>query len=153
MSSIDIFIKEAQMKNNINNYIETGKLPDNYYNDIMNIMNTRYHYIKEKSENNKILNNLYDNLYNNVSMEPRSKQILDEIKLKNSITTCREVENTLKKIIDNEDACPICLENIGDNNYVKTKCEHRLCVSCFASNIKKNQFTHDLCPLCRERIF
>jgi hypothetical protein len=153
MSSIDIFIKEAQMKNNINNYIETGKLPDNYYNDIMNIMNTRYHYIKEKSENNKIVNNLYDNLYNNINMEPRSKQILDEVKLKNSINTCCEVENILKKIIDNKDACPICLENIDDNNYVKTKCEHRLCVSCFASNIKKNQFTHDLCPLCRERIF
>ena len=147
MTSIDIFIKKEKMKDNVNKYIETGKLPDNYYNDIMN---TRYHYIKEKDEN---LNNLYDNLYNNVSMEPRSKQILYEIKLKNSIDTCRDVENKLKQIIDNKDACPICLENIGDNNYVKTKCEHRLCVSCFASNIKKNKFTHDLCPLCRERMF
>ena len=151
MTSIDIFIKNEQMKNNVNKYIETGKLPDSYYNDIVN---TRYDYIKEKDENlNNLYDNLYDNLYNNVSMEPRSKQILYENKIKNSINTCRHVENKLKKIIDNKEACPICLENIGDNNYVKTKCEHKLCISCFASNIKKNKFTHDLCPLCRERMF
>ena len=49
-----------------------------------------------------------------------------------------------------KDKCTICLEEIGENDCVKTKCGHRFHFSCLYKNIKKNRSSGDKCPLCRE---
>ena len=53
----------------------------------------------------------------------------------------------------NISSCPICLENILENNKAILKCNHQICVCCFSKNIMHNNHTRNLCPLCREKIF
>jgi hypothetical protein len=45
MQYIDQMIKNEILNYDIQYYVDTGKLPDNYYNDTMN---KRYHYIDEE---------------------------------------------------------------------------------------------------------
>ena len=46
--------------------------------------------------------------------------------------------------------CPICCENIEENDVVKTKCGHEFHFSCLLKNMEKNNITGNKCPLCRE---
>ena len=48
-----------------------------------------------------------------------------------------------------KDNCTICLEDIGEDDCVKTKCGHSFHFSCLYKNIKKNKRSGDKCPLCR----
>lgn len=41
--------------------------------------------------------------------------------------------------------CPVCLEEIGDNNRITTKCGHTFHASCIIQNLH----TSPLCPMCR----
>ena len=81
----------------------------------------------------------------------------DIIHIEHCINKCDTVKENIQNIIqyeqENERECPICLEELGDNNYVKTNCNHKTCVSCFVSNIKLNNKTAKLCPLCREQMY
>tara|TARA_Y100000389_G_C17410516_1_gene490619 strand:+ start:477 stop:947 length:471 start_codon:yes stop_codon:yes gene_type:complete len=43
--------------------------------------------------------------------------------------------------LNEDDSCPICLENI-DNGVVKYQCTHKYCSDCI-------KHWHNLCPLCR----
>ena len=154
MEYIDQVIKSEIMNYDIKTYIDSGKLPDNYFNDSMN---TRYHYIDyEKEPENK----------NNISMiqsitEPYyySDHVKDIIHMEHCIHKCDTVTENIQNIIqyeqekENENECPICFDELGENNYVKTKCNHKTCVSCFVANIKLNNRTANLCPLCREQMY
>ena len=46
--------------------------------------------------------------------------------------------------------CPICCENIEENDVVKTKCGHEFHFSCLLKNFKSNPSTGEQCPLCRK---
>jgi len=50
------------------------------------------------------------------------------------------------------DKCTICLESIGEDDNVKTKCGHKFHFSCMCKNIKKNRDSGDKCPLCRKEL-
>lgn len=145
-------IKSERMNYDIKTYIDSGKLPDNYYNDSMN---TRYHYIDDENKNNS---------KNSIPMiqlvtEPYyySTHIKDIIHMEHCIHKCKEVTENIQNIIqyekEKENECPICFDELGENNYVKTKCNHKTCVSCFVTNIKLNNKTAKLCPLCREQMY
>jgi hypothetical protein len=47
------------------------------------------------------------------------------------------------------DECPICKEEIKENDICKTKCGHRYCLSCMLTHSKSN----NRCPLCRVELF
>lgn len=51
--------------------------------------------------------------------------------------------------IHKENECPICMNQITDRNYVMPVCGHRVCVSCFVTNLKINKQTGHICSLCR----
>lgn len=51
---------------------------------------------------------------------------------------------------DNND-CPVCLNKLENNNFVVTKCNHKICLSCFMDNYNKSRNGH-LCPLCRTKV-
>jgi len=46
----------------------------------------------------------------------------------------------------NQDVCPICLENLNENNTIKTTCNHIFHKSCLET------WNHN-CPLCRSECF
>ena len=48
--------------------------------------------------------------------------------------------------------CPICCENIEENDVVKTKCGHEFHFSCLLKNMEKNNATGNKCPLCRKEL-
>ena len=91
MEYIDQVIKSEIMNYDIKTYIDSGKLPDNYFNDSMN---TRYHYIDyEKEPENK----------NNISMiqsitEPYyySDHVKDIIHMEHCIHKCDTVQKIYK---------------------------------------------------------
>jgi len=154
MEYIDQMIKNEILNYDVKTYVDTGKLPDNYYNDTMN---TRYHYIDE------IFNDKNEN-ENSISMiqsitEPYyySDHVKDIVQIEHCINKCDTVTENIQNIIqyeqENERECPICFEELGDNNYIKTKCNHKTCVSCFVANIKLNNNTAKLCPLCRGEMY
>ena len=45
--------------------------------------------------------------------------------------------------------CPICYENIKDNNYIVTKCNHIFCNDCLFKSLNNQS----CCPICRREIF
>ena len=52
---------------------------------------------------------------------------------------------------DDNDDCPVCLNKLGNNDFVVTKCNHKICLSCFMDNYNKSRNGH-LCPLCRTKV-
>jgi len=57
-------------------------------------------------------------------------------------------KDTNQELIINDNMCTICLDNIKENNYVKTCCNHIFCLSCLLEHLKVNQ----TCPCCRSSI-
>ena len=54
-----------------------------------------------------------------------------------------------KKMINGEDSCPICFEQIKDiDNLIETDCNHIFCESCIRLWLEQ----HKLCPYCRMNI-
>jgi hypothetical protein len=65
------------------------------------------------------------------------------------------VERELKNAIDKEnnvESCPICIESIGERNYIVPSCGHKVCVNCFVKNMTMNRGSGCLCSLCRTQI-
>ena len=53
-----------------------------------------------------------------------------------------------QELIINDNICTICLDNLKENNYVKTNCNHTFCLSCLLLHLKVN----NTCPCCRSSI-
>ena len=149
---IDSHIKEFTLQNEVNTYINTGKLPDYYYPSTNTFHNL-----------NKI-NCLYKPIENN-HIEKRFHQDIIEnniqtyiIQLQNNIQKCKCLEFEINNYQydenneNNAEMCPICLEQIQTNNSISPPCKHRLCINCFVMNIKMGQ-NGDQCPLCRDNLF
>jgi hypothetical protein len=51
----------------------------------------------------------------------------------------------LKKEMEVEDSCPICLESIIEENKVKSECNHMFCKTCLEIALENK----DNCPMCR----
>jgi len=47
---------------------------------------------------------------------------------------------------ENNSECPICFDDIGDNNNITTECGHKFHASCIMKNVSRNGFN---CPCCR----
>jgi len=62
-------------------------------------------------------------------------------------------ETLMREIKENkENECPICLEDMGTNNFIVPSCEHKICIPCFIKNIKQNNNMSNNCCLCRKHI-
>ena len=49
-----------------------------------------------------------------------------------------------------EDTCPICLDAIGQTNFMVLRCGHQTCSDCIIQNIQRVRGMN--CPVCREQI-
>jgi hypothetical protein len=49
-----------------------------------------------------------------------------------------------------EDTCPICLDDIGQTNFMVLRCGHQTCSDCIIQNIQRVRGMN--CPVCREQI-
>jgi hypothetical protein len=99
----------------------------------------------EKFDKNRLLNTIN-----------RLEKSLSDIINKNEDTVVNDENNDITNHNDtniHEDkSCPICMEDVGDNNYLVPSCGHKLCMNCFVLNIVKNKHTGGYCSLCRSKI-
>ena len=80
-------------------------------------------------------------------------KITETIQIGKMLDKIRVLEKTLKENVhNNNNDCPICLENMG-NNYVSPSCGHHICISCFTANIRQNTANCEMCCLCRRNKF
>jgi hypothetical protein len=58
-----------------------------------------------------------------------------------------------KATMDEETKCPVCYEQIGENNAATMNCGHAFHFTCITSNILKGSGDHSMnCPMCRKLI-
>ena len=104
--------------------------------------------MEENEMNNKLLeitpfdSSLYENM-------EQINETLNMVERELKITMEREnteLNNT------NKDECPICMDSMGERNYIVPSCGHKLCMNCFITNITKNVNSGCLCSLCRVKI-
>jgi len=75
--------------------------------------------------------------------------------LHNLMNKLNTIESEIKHVItreNNENECPICMEDMGTNNYLIPSCNHKVCIPCFITTLKTNTQMCDRCCLCREKI-
>jgi hypothetical protein len=53
-----------------------------------------------------------------------------------------------EKYTDEEEECPICLDNVKCIKLVKLNCDHKFCVRCVIKSVKMNRNNYS-CALCR----
>ena len=68
-----------------------------------------------------------------------------------------EIRNVMEReivdIVENkENECPICMNDMGVNNYLVPVCGHKVCMNCFIKNIRQNKQQGHLCCLCRKNM-
>lgn len=87
---------------------------------------TLMHMLKSSDDNNKTLSDLHDEV-NNYGRAEVIEKIFDFV-----------------NILVNDDICPICFGDSGDNKIIKTKCcKQLICKKC-------NKDITDKCPFCRK---
>jgi hypothetical protein len=53
-----------------------------------------------------------------------------------------------EKYTDEEEECPICLDNVKCTAFVKLNCDHKFCVKCVIKSVKMDRNNYS-CALCR----
>jgi len=74
---------------------------------------------------------------------------------KSLINKVTNLENAVRETLmreNKENDCPICLEDMGTNNFIVPSCEHKICIPCFIKNLKQNNNMSNNCCLCRKHI-
>ena len=133
---IEQYINEFKMADSIKKYLITGELP-------------------KAAITNNYINTVYIN-YEHLTNEDPIPQPINTTSyitenIKKSIVLCKNIEQYIKLDMCNENPCPVCFIPITDTNYVLPTCGHKMCVSCFISNVKHNKHTGDCCAICRAK--
>jgi hypothetical protein len=146
MEEIDIYIQKLKEEEEVKDFIVNGVYPKRLSQKHRQIyMPKLEEYPLQEINYNKYdiqehLTTLAHNLHN---VERELKNAIDK---ENNDTDRREI------IENNVESCPICIESIGERNYIVPSCGHKVCVNCFVKNITMNRGTGCLCSLCRAQI-
>lgn len=130
-TEIDNYLKKIKEENEIKNYIDNGILPDHM----------------KKKDTPKNIPKLEEKEYPDfVPISYNCDKLVDKMnKLEEQLNNYSNNEN-------NKEMCPVCLNEIKENNYVLPSCNHKICISCFVLNLNKNRSSGNNCCLCRETI-
>jgi len=140
-ADIDAFFKELQLKEDVDNFIKYNKKP------VYAKSNAQFQYGLSK--------HLYPLMEDYISspIPPNNIHIAEEKKyIRSSIQKCDEFIKMLNTAPPEIETCPVCMTELEETNYVVPRCNHKVCTTCFANNIKHNKHTGDCCVLCRKRI-
>ena len=151
-TEIDNCIKDFTLQNEINDYINTGKLRDYMCKDVTFINMNKIKHV-DKTFKQQCLDN-------NLKTFTKIDTTEDVLQLNNCIKKCDSLINDLQTNKMNEmndetnydNMCSVCQEDIEQDNIVHPKCKHDLCITCFANNIIFGR-NGNLCPICRCELF
>ncbi len=145
MEEIDIYIQKLKEEEEIRDFIVNGVYPKRLSQKHRQIYMPKL----EEYPLQEINYNKYDIQEHLTTLAHNLHNV--ELELKNAIN--KENNPDSREIIENNvESCPICIESIGDRNYIVPSCGHRVCVNCFVKNMTMNRASGCLCSLCRAQI-
>ena len=142
---IDNLIKKLKDEEEMNNYIDKGIYPESLYSKTYNIISMP----------------ILDDIKTPIPITPieidytyQNSLINKVTNLENAVreTLLRENKENKENEESKENECPICLEDMGSNNFIVPSCEHKICIPCFIKNLKQNHNIGNNCCLCRKHI-
>lgn len=143
MEDIDLYLNKLKEKQEIDDFINNGVYPErlSYKN---NKRNLHFPKMEEGFDDSKLH-----------PIMPIESSFIEN--LQDMTTKLNHIEREIKINIENENNvgdndCPICMDCMGDRNYIVPVCGHKICVNCFVTNISTNRKNGCLCSLCREKI-
>ena len=145
MEEIDIYIQKLKEEEEIRDFIVNGVYPER--------LSHKHRQIYMPKLEEYPLQEIKYNTYNIQEHLTTLAHYLHNVEreLKNAID--KENDKDSREINENNvESCPICIESIGERNYIVPSCGHKVCVNCFVKNMTMNRGTGCLCSLCREQI-
>ena len=136
MENIDDFINKMKADQEIKDYIDNGIYPDRFRTNHSIIHMPKLQEIKTIDVDTSFVSPTFDFRVINDKINKI------ELQIKNV------VESEIVEYKDNE--CPICMNDMGVNNYLVPVCGHKVCMNCFIKNIRQNKQQGHLCCLCRK---
>ena len=136
MEDIDELINNLKAEQEIKDYIDNGIYPDRFRTNHSIIHMPKLQEIKTIDPDTSYVTPAFDFRVINDKIDKI------ELQLKNV------VESEIVEYRDND--CPICMDDMGVNNYIVPVCGHKVCMSCFIKNIRQNKQQGHLCCLCRK---
>ena len=136
MEDIDELINSLKAEQEIKDYIDNGIYPDRFRTNHSIIHMPKLQEIKTIDVDISYVTPIFD-----------FRVINDKID---------KIELQIKNVVDIEiveykdNDCPICMNDMGVNNYLVPVCGHKLCMNCFIKNIRQNKQQGHLCCLCRK---
>ena len=141
---IDAYIQKLNDEKEITDFIENGKYPDRLKSRQKHIyipvledisvpepvpFDTSGYIVKFNGMIHKV---------NNIEMELK----IDTTRENRVINECENKDNN----------CPMCMDDMGDRNYMVPKCGHKVCMTCVMKNMMTNLDSGNVCCLCRANI-
>jgi len=146
IDNIDNYIQLLIDKQEVNDFIESGRYPDrlsckhtNIYMPILEDISVPEPIPIPIDTSGYIVkfNTMIDKL-NNIEMELK----IDTTRENRVINECENKDNN----------CPMCMDDMGDRNYMVPKCGHKVCMTCVLKNMMTNLDSGNVCCLCRANI-
>ena len=147
MEEIDIYIQKLKEEEEIRDFIVNGVYPKR-----LSQKNRKIYMPKlEEYPLQEINYNKYDIQEHLTTLAHNLHNV--ERELKNAIDNDKDKYKDSREINENNvESCPICIESIGERNYIVPSCGHKVCVNCFVKNMTMNRGSGCLCSLCRTQI-
>ena len=136
MEDIDELINNLKAEQEIKDFIDNGIYPDRFRTNHSIIHMPKLQEIKTIDPDTSYVTPAFDFRVINDKIDKI------ELQIKNV------VESEIVEYRDND--CPICMNDMGVNNYLVPVCGHKLCMNCFIKNIRQNKQQGHLCCLCRK---
>ena len=136
MEDIDELINSLKAEQEIKDYIDNGIYPDRFRTNHSIIHMPKLQEIKTIDPDTSYVTPAFDFRVINDKIDKI------ELQIKNV------VESEIVEYRDND--CPICMNDMGVNNYLVPVCGHKVCMNCFIKNIRQNKQHGHLCCLCRK---
>lgn len=136
MEDIDELINSLKAEQEIKDYIDNGIYPDRFRTNHSIIHMPKLQEIKTIDPDTSYVTPAFDFRVINDKIDKI------ELQIKNV------VESEIVEYKDND--CPICMNDMGVNNYLVPVCGHKVCMNCFIKNIRQNKQQGHLCCLCRK---
>ena len=146
MDDIDSYLTQLREEQEVDEFVNKGLYPERL------ISKHTYIYLP-KIEENDLNNKLHAITPFDSSLYENMKQITETLNMvERELKTTLEREKTTELNNINKEECPICMDYMGERNYIVPSCGHKLCIKCFIMNITRNVNSGCLCSLCRAKI-
>ena len=138
MEDIDELINNLKAEQEIKDFIDNGIYPDRFRTNHSIIHMPKLQEIKTIDPDTSYVTPAFDFRVINDKIDKI------ELQIKNV------VDSKIVEYKDND--CPICMNDMGVNNYLVPVCGHKVCMNCFIKNIRQNKQQGHLCCLCRKNM-